>query len=499
MSTTQRTASCLNRLGALAMATWLAVAVIGLIAIVFVWVMYRVELFVHGDPDRSFRWEEAIVTLTGSPAVHVQGATHDRHYLDAQRQPLTDGIFPGQAASLASSHPRLSRGKYQFHSRLAEIGFGSSANGDRQNWFQMNDDRGTWFEGFGPLIGQRLGYLGRNGWSKTPLAADDLFPMTVTRGRANVIYGPADNSDQWNATSRTPDRSIGYRDAGDALLKSSHVLLAHDRTLWWVDLASRKLVTIEYVEAIRSIAQLEVVEPASPEELAKGWLGRLSPRLAVRTDRHIDILDFSPALNSFDPAAITKVSFEIPEGLREQYFTAYQIQPTKVALVTSTPVADLSPKLVHFGERKVTVVDQASGQVASTGTVRLENRGYSGWGLRATTNLEVICAPAPVFTGAMILLGRAPSSSFLPTYGLRLLWSMQFFWPAFLAACIVGVCCTVLLAWHRAQRRLPRSFGWMLFAFLFGLPGLIGYLLHRPWPSKRVLPAPQLTGTEVFA
>ena len=40
---------------------------------------------------------------------------------------------------------------------------------------------------------------------------------------------------------------------------------------------------------------------------------------------------------------------------------------------------------------------------------------------------------------------------------------------------------------------------WAAFVFLFGLPGYVGYRLHKSWPWSQPVPAPEFTGREVFA
>jgi hypothetical protein len=76
--------------------------------------------------------------------------------------------------------------------------------------------------------------------------------------------------------------------------------------------------------------------------------------------------------------------------------------------------------------------------------------------------------------------------------------------------------------WHRSRAFVlstPEQVMWVLFVFLFGLPGYIGYLLHRRWPlrqecphcrvrvpwnrsacaaCRRQFPAPASKGIEVF-
>lgn len=95
----------------------------------------------------------------------------------------------------------------------------------------------------------------------------------------------------------------------------------------------------------------------------------------------------------------------------------------------------------------------------------------------------------------------------------------RFLWPII----VVTLTAIALAAWcFRRHRRYaqPGVWMWCLFVLLLGVPGLIGYLLHRRWPvcetcsacGRRVagdrdtcqacgaaFPAPPPVGTEIFA
>jgi len=72
-------------------------------------------------------------------------------------------------------------------------------------------------------------------------------------------------------------------------------------------------------------------------------------------------------------------------------------------------------------------------------------------------------------------------------------------WPVLIGVLLVGLICAWLTDRHRQGCGLPRSWGWIAFAFLLGMPGYLGYMLHRRWPVKQLAPAPVPTGIEVYA
>lgn len=70
-------------------------------------------------------------------------------------------------------------------------------------------------------------------------------------------------------------------------------------------------------------------------------------------------------------------------------------------------------------------------------------------------------------------------------------------WPTHLFVTLLAAGFAYVAHRHRVAHRLSRSYVWMTFVVLFGLPGFVGYLLHRRWPVRYPPPAPQLTGAEV--
>jgi hypothetical protein len=59
------------------------------------------------------------------------------------------------------------------------------------------------------------------------------------------------------------------------------------------------------------------------------------------------------------------------------------------------------------------------------------------------------------------------------------------------------------LAWlsdrHLRAFREPRSYVWLTFVFLMGLPGYVAWYCHRRWPVRRPAPPPEKTGAEIIA
>jgi hypothetical protein len=141
---------------------------------------------------------------------------------------------------------------------------------------------------------------------------------------------------------------------------------------------------------------------------------------------------------------------------------------------------------------------------------------------RKKMTLVALIAPVPVVCGAVSAIVPLGSQT-TPETGspwARLAETIANAWPPMLMVFALGV----VLAWfsYRRQREYGLSWtpAWVVFVFLFGLPGYIGYRTHRRWPTclpcprcgrsasrdrptcchcRHDFPAPAANGTEVFA
>jgi len=62
-------------------------------------------------------------------------------------------------------------------------------------------------------------------------------------------------------------------------------------------------------------------------------------------------------------------------------------------------------------------------------------------------------------------------------------------WPGLLTINLLGVALAYVCYRRQKQFGQPWTSVWVGFVFLFGLPGLVGYLFHRQWPVR--LPCPK--------
>lgn len=68
---------------------------------------------------------------------------------------------------------------------------------------------------------------------------------------------------------------------------------------------------------------------------------------------------------------------------------------------------------------------------------------------------------------------------------LNLEWLANYRTPM-LAACSVAALVAIFFYRRHQQKVGHGALAWALFIFIWGLPGIVGYLLHRNWPTKEV-------------
>ncbi|HEY1600676.1 MAG TPA: hypothetical protein VGG64_13795 [Pirellulales bacterium] len=345
-------------------------------------------------------------------------------------------------------------------------------------WFLSRDARApgnAYFVLYDGQTRQLVGYFGPHGFRPDLPPADEQFSDVPQWGYAPILtaanYG---GGSEWN--------------------RASAVYLIGNSKLWRIDIEGRAIQTVEVPDEPVSVAWLGTNEHGGPA------FDRTKYRVVVRTRDNIALLDVKGA---------TLRSFPIPAPLGERDIRFFDTEATDVVLTSHST----------RGDADVYWIDEAGG------ADRHENVQISG--MKAVDNesaawLVALVVPAPLVEAFYYTTEAAGHVESGDAASMAEAFAQTFnqCWPAILA---VGTLSALLAAvCYRHRRRYADRDGaaWALFVFLMGVPGAIGYWLHRQWPvTERCahcgataprdrdgclvcaaeFPAPELKGIEVFA
>ena len=436
-------------------------------------------------------YEQLLVTSAGVPVIATIG-TRDYQYrtyrtLDGEPVEAPTLVYP---AALPDTEMLERYGwPVEWSARMTGVNDGQIPP---QYWYLIHDGcrpGHAWLEGFDSVNKRRVGYLGRQGFSATPLPRADRFPLDGRLFAAGRAFGYLGATEPRNLPT-------GVSEAGFIPLWRGY--LVTDGKLVEVDIRERRVRTVLEEPGLLSAA---IVEQAVVKDAA----GRPSLRLrGLVAARAVDRLWI------FDPAANQLRQYALPGEWARATVEVYDLGD-EVLLARSA-----QPR--RTGDVCLAWLDR-NGRVVRERDVALQQPDFGGspgeWEAVVSLPIPALLGLA-VFVAApleMIWNGAAASyAESLPVSCRQLAGPIA----------VVSLAAIGLAAWcFRRHRRYaqPGAWMWCVFVLLLGLPGLIGYLLHRRWPvcetctacGRRVagdrdtcqacgavFPAPPPTGTEIF-
>lgn len=303
------------------------------------------------------------------------------------------------------------------------------------------------------------GYIGRSGFRLDEPPSDEYFVMEAGR----MDYGSIISGARLNTYDRLDDLPP---------VSSSMVYLALDDRLVEVDLANRKVRTIIEEKDIYSLGALTRASRQAAGEL-QDQPDNLQQFLAIRMKERVVVID---------PVSGQHRDYALPAELSDYTFSFYE-------LLDDTA-------LIQFAQQSKdgTVTNVVRWINAEGETLREEQfAGRQDWpSVRAMSCIVSLAMPVPAIIepymlafAQQIYLESDGAEDFISVMGLALSMS----WPGLVLINLVGI----VSAWlcYRRQKRYARPWTrtWVAFVFLFGVPGLVGYLFHRRWPPR--LPCPE--------
>jgi hypothetical protein len=197
------------------------------------------------------------------------------------------------------------------------------------------------------------------------------------------------------------------------------------------------------------------------------------PCVALRTPNEVVL---------YYPTAREKRAYVIPEELAGTVFAFYRLPDGKaLAAVTDYRRAGNTGRLVWF--------DQA-GNVSRRFEVEPGTpMPLSSDAASVTVACWAVPSPLTALAGFAILATEGRMEGHESTYLAGLARAVRNAWPPLVGIVFLAVGFAAIV--HRRQRcyAQPRTAAWVAFVFLFGLPGLVGYWLHRGWPTRLACPA----------
>jgi len=338
-------------------------------------------------------------------------------------------------------------------------------------WYFLHDgqaDGAGYFAGFDVKTKRPIGYLGARGFRPDEPPADDWFPMDGRLMQAEAAFDTVGRTGAWGSMVQHYRRFVR-----DERFPASAVFMLSGNRLLEVDFAKRSVRTILEGESLLGV---NLFQQPAPFEIngEKTVIPRLKQYLAARSGDRVLVVD---------PQAGLQRAYILPEKIRRQRLHFCELDNrTGVALLMDARARAFGQELVLF-DPAGKVLRQAA--IPSQPGRLLDRPSTLAWGCAAAIPVPIV-APFVVPSGYVReYLWSGEVSSFARASGRALAQT----WPQLLIVFLLSAS----MAWlcYRRQKRfaLPHTARWVAFVFLGGVPGLIGYLLHRRWPPRVACPA----------
>ncbi len=303
-------------------------------------------------------------------------------------------------------------------------------------------------------------YLGANGQSATLPSPDQRFQLL--RGNWDVV------TDEGNVLASYSYAVSGFATAGriSILTKSG---------LEYVDIKAR---TVSRVVASDNLSSLGSTRQ---QEFVHGYLSQ-----KTLSDDDPMLVRSSDTVFQIDHEKIA-TRYTIPESLRKKWFTAYPVDANTIYYATTLG----TERRASFNPRNLFECD-GSGGIRKTWNVSQPPKEFY-----SHRNLDYL-AIAAIFPTPLHIVGSLVALN--PTEGIDRAELIREVWPSFLVVLLCGIL-SAIGAWQLSPRfsGAPVQWGWLIFVFVFGLPGLVGYLMHFRRRRRPLLEPAAQFGTEVFA
>lgn len=441
-------------------------------------------------------YEEVVITPSGKPLIQVGGAQYPIRTLDADRKPVERDpslltLQPAMLDEAVLDGLLRRREVYQRERRRVQM---IDVQNKSANWFFVLED-GTsgraQFAGYDPDTCRPVGYLGPDGFHNTPIPLDEQFGVDPSLFLGLFRPGMLDRNDLDRIYDVYNDEQIGFN--GDYPLTKNQILFQATTGVYLIDFKQKTVDSLLNGKDVISLGAVgQLAEFPDAQNADSPWTRLLKLSLMARTPNSVIL---------FDPRKSKSVDYRLPDQLAKRRLDVYR--PADNSLIFLSQVEDSFRKLrPGGGESKVEYVRiLPSGEILDRKILTQHfPRGISHADEKTVMNIVSLSVPGTLtttlFAGGLLPLldDREPKP-----FSEKMADTLAVTWPAILIATLISAALCRFVVHRQAEYHLLRSYGWVAFVFLLGVPGYLGYRFHRKWPLKERPPVPVRTGCEVFA
>ncbi len=317
----------------------------------------------------------------------------------------------------------------------------------RAFWYLIYDDNppgSTYFVGYQTQSRQLVGYLGRSGFTHSTPEGDDRFQIPFNRFQTGSLAPSSSN--RRSEPTRSP-------------LNWNKLYLVSGTELLAIDFEQQS------VEPVAMPG--EVISVGHYSELHQGDENDTLRRLVVRLPRELQILSADG-----QPQRTVPISAE----MQSETLEILSLTDGRLIVIAYPPDNYWAPRQLYWFGAEGNVLRH---EVADIYGPRTADDPNMKWFVTTLTPVPLALSFGAVKSATERVRSGA-SRDFLTAY--RDIANR--YWLAFTLLSLISLGLAVYAFRHQKQFDSASAIAWAVFVFLLGPAGLLGYLLHRQWPTR---------------